>query len=86
LLALLPGWISQADVILLQPRAPEFQDNVLRAGCSDCAIRLCLTGSADLALAGQALLGADDRALSAIPDLACGARLLDGVSRAAGVI
>lgn len=83
-LALLPGWISQTDVILLQPRAPEFHDNVLRAGCSDCAISLRLTRSADPVLARQALLGPDDCALNAVPDLACGARLLDGVSRAAG--
>ena len=48
-LALLPSWILQAEVVLVQPRAPEFHDNVLCAGCRDCAIRL--TRSADPALA-----------------------------------
>jgi len=79
-LALLPSWILQADVVLALPRAPEFHDNVLRASCRDCAIHP--TRSADPALAGQALLGTNDQALSAVPDLACGARLLDDFSSA----
>ena len=79
-LALLPGGILQADVVLAQPRAPELHDHVLCAGSRDFAMRL--TRSADPALAGQALLGTNDQALSAVPDLACGARLLGECSRA----
>jgi hypothetical protein len=80
LLALFPGWISQADLVPLLPRAPEFQNNVLCAGCSERAIRLRLTSSPDPALARQAL-GPDDQALIAVPDLARRASLLDRISR-----
>ena len=79
-LALPPSWILQADLVLALPRAPEFHDYVLCAGCRSYAI---LTRKADPALAGQALLRTNRKALSPVPDLACGARLLDGVSRAA---
>jgi hypothetical protein len=75
-----PRGILQADVVLAQPRAPELHDHVLCAGGRNCAIRL--TRRADPALAGQALLGTNDQALSATPDLACRTRLLDDCSRA----
>ena len=78
-LTLFPGGILQADVVFAQPCAPELHDHVLCAGGRDCAI---LTRSADPALAGQTLLGTNDQALSAAPDLACRTRLLDDCSRA----
>jgi hypothetical protein len=77
--ALLPNWIVQAGFVLALPRTPELHDNVLCAGGRECAIRL--TRSADHALAGRALLRANDLALSAVPDLSHSARLPNDCSR-----
>ena len=79
-LTLLPAWVLQTGFILLLPRAPESHDYALRAGGSDCAVRL--TGSADHALARHARLSTNELALSTVPDLARGARLLDDWRRA----
>ena len=79
-LALPPSWILQADLVLALPRAPEFHDYVLRAGCRSYAL---LTRKADPALTGLALLRINRNALSPAPDLACGAGLLEAASRAA---
>ena len=79
-LTLFPGWILQTGFVLFLARAPESHDDALRAGCSDCAVRL--TRSADHELFRSARLRADQLALSAVPDLARGAKLLDDWSRA----
>ena len=76
----IPSWISQARVVLALPCAPEFHDDVLCAGCSDCAVHL--TRSADPALPRRAWLSARSLALSAIPDLAWCASLLTRCSYA----
>ena len=78
--ALISSRIFQAGIVLFLARVPEFDNNALCAGRSDCAVRL--TGSADSVLPGRAELSASGLALSAIPDLAWCASLLTRCSYA----